>query len=282
MKTYMKKCMAALLVVMLMVTSFTACSSKDEGSKEPGSSGPVTDQQNPADGEGNETDGDDQTPDDDDKDEDEDQDKEDDNEKDEDKTDKQEKNDKTSSSSKDTSSSSTSKPAGSSSSKPADKPSSDKKDDKKDDDKKEEAKAPKGTPAEIIDKIYEKKSVDLSLGTMDVDLSNSDMVKAVTGLSSADKIKSAAYSESLMGSQAYSLVVVRVKDSKDAESVASSMLEGIDPRKWICVEADDVRVAAKDDVVVLFMVDSQFVSGKDIIKAFKSLCGGSLDVSMKR
>ena len=150
---------------------------------------------------------------------------------------------------------------------------------------KDTASAPKGTPSEIIEKIYGEKSVDLSLVTSEVDLSNGDMAKSITGLSSMDKVKAAAYSESMLGAQAYSLVVVRVKDSKDAESVANSMLSGIDPRKWICVEADDVRVAAKGDLVMLFMVDSQYsdtVTGKEMVSAFKSVCGGSLDVSLKK
>ena len=111
------------------------------------------------------------------------------------------------------------------------------------------------------------------------------MFTAVTGLASSDKVKAAAYSESMMGSQAYSLVVVRVKKSKDAAAVADEMLSGINPAKWICVEADDVRVAAYDDLVMLIMVSSSFeetVTGKEIVSAFKKVCGGSLDVSKKR
>ena len=63
------------------------------------------------------------------------------------------------------------------------------------------------------------------------------------------------------------------------------MLNGINPAKWICVEADDVRVAAYDDLVMLIMVSSQFedtVTGKEIVSAFKKVCGSSLDVSKKR
>ena len=81
------------------------------------------------------------------------------------------------------------------------------------------------------------------------------------------------------------LVVVRVKKSKYAADVADEMLNGINPAKWICVEADDVRVAAYDDLVMLIMVSSQFedtVTGKEMVSAFKKVCGGSLDVSKKR
>ena len=167
------------------------------------------------------------------------------------------------------------------------KPSAPKEDNKKEETPKEEAKpsAPSGSPSKIIDKIYAKKSVELPLETTELDLSDGDMFTAVTGLADSDKVKEAAYSESMMGSQAYSLVVVRVKKSKYAADVADEMLNGINPAKWICVEADDVRVAAYDDLVMLIMVSSQFedtVTGKEMVSAFKKVCGGSLDVSKKR
>ena len=162
---------------------------------------------------------------------------------------------------------------------------------KKDEPSKEPAKepakpaAPSGSPSDIIEKIYAKKTVELPLGTTELDLSDGEMFTAVTGLASSEKVKEAAYSESMMGSQAYSLVVVRVKKSKDAAAVADEMLSGINPAKWICVEADDVRVAAYDDLVMLIMLSSSFeetVTGKEIVSAFKKVCGGSLDVSKKR
>ena len=83
-----------------------------------------------------------------------------------------------------------------------------------------------------------------------------------------------------MGSQAYSLAVVRVKDAADAAATAQAMADGIDQRKWICVEADTLRVMTKGPVVVLFMVDSRLadtVTIDDIEKAFTTVCGGSPD-----
>ena len=135
-----------------------------------------------------------------------------------------------------------------------------------------------GTPAEIIDKIYEQHPVaDLPLGTIEIDLADPDAVKMFTGLDSADKIDSAAASESMMGAQAYSLVVVKVKDAADAAAVAEEMKNGIDQRKWICVEADDLRVAAAGDVVVLMMVSSDHAdvaTAAGIIEAFGTVAGG--------
>jgi len=135
-----------------------------------------------------------------------------------------------------------------------------------------------GTPAEIIEKIYGEFPVtDLPLGTIEIDLTDADAVKMFTGLDSADKIDAAAASESMMGAQAYSLVVVKVKDAADAEAAATEMMNGIDQRKWICVEADDLRVAAAGDTVVLMMVSSEHAdvaTAADIIEAFGTIAGG--------
>lgn len=138
---------------------------------------------------------------------------------------------------------------------------------------------------EIIDAVYKKNPIDLSLETDSVDISDADMLKAFTGLDSADKIKEALVSEPMMGSQAYSFVLVRVKDAADAEEVANAMINGINPGKWICVEADDVRVMVKGDVVALYMIDSEFgdeMSGDGIEAALTEVLGGSLDKVIKK
>ena len=136
------------------------------------------------------------------------------------------------------------------------------------------------TAAEIISMIYEKKPVDLRLATNTLDLSDADAVEINAGLSSTDGIKEIAVSEPMMGSQAYSMVLVLVSDSANAASVAQTMKDNINPRKWICVEADDIKAASKGDLALFFMVDSAFadtVTASEIMEAFKSVCGGSLD-----
>ena len=136
------------------------------------------------------------------------------------------------------------------------------------------------TTAEIISMIYEKKPVDLSLDTVTLDLSDAGTVKFMAGLSSTDGIKEISVSEPMMGSQAYSMVLARVSDSANSASVAQTMKDNINPRKWICVEADDIKAASKGDLALFFMVDSEFadtVTASEIMDAFKSVCGGSLD-----
>lgn len=128
----------------------------------------------------------------------------------------------------------------------------------------------------VIDMIYEKSPVAFSIGeNMPVDLTDSDSVKAYTGLADGSRLDGAVFSEPMMGSQAYSLVMVRVKDDADAEAVKKDMIDGIDPSKWICVTADDVRVINSGKVVMLIMVSSDLEEGKAdaICDAFVEIFG---------
>lgn len=145
--------------------------------------------------------------------------------------------------------------------------------------------APAGTPEEIIEAIYAEKSVNLNLMTTAVDLQSADSVQYNLGLEDASGISEAAVSEPMMGSQAYSLVVARVKDAADTENIANVMLNGIDQRKWICVEADSLKVMTRDNLVLLFMVDSAFadtVTVDEIEDAFTTVCGGNLDLILEK
>lgn len=137
----------------------------------------------------------------------------------------------------------------------------------------------------IIEKIYEIKDTGISVGDVPVDLNDSDAVKYYTGLSDVSKIKEVAVSEAMIGSQAYSLVLVRLNQSKDAETVANEMLQGINPRKWICVEADDLQVVAQGDVVMLIMVSSELessVTSQNIVDAFQEVRGADLDLLLDK
>ena len=116
-------------------------------------------------------------------------------------------------------------------------------------------------------------------------LPDADTLKYNTGLSDASLVKEAAVSEALISSQAYSLALVRVKDSKDAKTVAQEMLDGINQSKWICVSADDLKVAGCGDVVLLVMVASSMsdtVTAEQIVDAFKTVGAGKLDFTLEK
>ena len=139
-----------------------------------------------------------------------------------------------------------------------------------------------GTPEELIEKIYAEFETlpEFPLMTMNLADMDAEAFPMYTGLADNSKVKESAFSEAMMGSQAYSMVVVRLNDAADSEAVATEMVNGIDTRKWICVEADDLAVAAYGDVVMLYMVDSQNfdLPSSDAIAAFNAVCGGEATV----
>lgn len=140
-------------------------------------------------------------------------------------------------------------------------------------------KEPAETPAaknltEIIDEIYKINDPILPAMSIPVDLTDAYSLSSYTGLSDASLILEAVASESMMGAQAYSLVLVRLKDAADAQTVAQAMRNGIDQRKWICVHADDIRVVASEDVVMLCMIASNLdVKVSDMVSAFATVMG---------
>ena len=136
-----------------------------------------------------------------------------------------------------------------------------------------------GTMEELLNKTIEQRPVEFMGGVIPVDLTDSSedglwALKSYTGLDSAEKISEAAAFEPMMGSLAFSMVLVRVADGADAKSVAESMKAGIDTRKWICVEADDLKVAGFGDVVMLIMVNSDSgMTAQSFVDAFAKVAG---------
>ena len=136
-----------------------------------------------------------------------------------------------------------------------------------------------GSMEELLNKTVEQRPVECMGGVIPVDLTDSSedgmwALKSYTGLDSAEKISEAAAFEPMMGSMAFSMVMVRLADGADAKSVAESMKSGIDTRKWICVEANDLKVAGFGDVVMLIMVNSDGgVTAQWFVDAFAKVAG---------
>lgn len=129
---------------------------------------------------------------------------------------------------------------------------------------------------EILDKIYEIKKPEFAFDSMAVDFDDEYAVSSYMGLTMDDvtKVDAAIVSEPMMSSQAYSLVLARVKDKADAAEIAQKMADGINPRKWVCVEANDLTVVSKDDIIMLFMADSELsFTSDDAVAAFTEVCG---------
>lgn len=63
----------------------------------------------------------------------------------------------------------------------------------------------------------------------------------------------AVTADSLIGSIAHSVVLMRLPDGADVSGIAKQVKDNADPRKWICVEAEKVIVKTKGNLVLLVM-----------------------------
>lgn len=112
-----------------------------------------------------------------------------------------------------------------------------------------------------------------------LDVTNNDTVKYVTGLDNGSNLEYIVVSEPLMSSQAYSLVLAKVKAGVNANEVAKEMSEKIDTRKWICVEAEQLYATSSGDIVFLVMSNQEMA--KSIYENFKTLSGTMNEVYEK-
>ena len=143
-----------------------------------------------------------------------------------------------------------------------------------------------GTMEENVTKIMEAVPVEFMGGLIPLDLTDTSedglwALKSFTGLDSADSITDIAVYEPMTGSQAFSLVMVRVAEGADAQEVAQQMKDNIDPRKWICVGADEVMAAGYGDTVMFIMLSSDLkLSAQSYVDAFAEICGGKVDFTI--
>lgn len=135
-----------------------------------------------------------------------------------------------------------------------------------------------GTMEELLNKVIEQQPVEFMGAVVPIDLTDTSeeglwALKSYTGLEDAAQLSEAAAYEPMMGSIAFSMVMVRVSDGNTKE-VAEAMKSGINTRKWICVEADDLLVAGYADVVMLIMLDSASgMTAQSFVDAFQKVAG---------
>lgn len=149
-------------------------------------------------------------------------------------------------------------------------------------------KAPlEGSAKDILQKVIDKKTPEVMMADfIPVDVKDESeqgkwQVKNFTGLESAEKLADVSAYESMTGSVAFSLVMVRVKDQADAKAVAEEIKAKIDPRKWICVGADDMKIAGYADTIMLVMMQSDMgMNSQEFVDAFKSICPADLDFTI--
>lgn len=67
----------------------------------------------------------------------------------------------------------------------------------------------------------------------------------------------AVVNESMIGSFAYSVALVRLPEGADVNAFAEGLEANADPAKWICVRADAVDTVIRDNVILFYMIDTQ-------------------------
>ena len=125
-----------------------------------------------------------------------------------------------------------------------------------------------GTLEKIMTKVY----ADIPEDERPMMLTNTELTKdnIENYLGTKDiEYKEALASESAVGSIAHSVVLVRMKDGADIESAKKKIKESVNPRKWVCVEAEKVVVKNKGNLIILIMSSSDYT--KKIENSFDNL-----------
>ena len=134
-----------------------------------------------------------------------------------------------------------------------------------------------GELTDIMEKVYEKMYADVKEderpmlmttnalnpfeGATEEDINY--QVEYAIGKNKVD-YKEIVYSEPPMSSIAYSVVLVRMNEGADVEEAKKAIKEGVDPRKWMCVEVakEDIIVKNKGDLIILIMVEDETLRTK--------------------
>lgn len=114
-----------------------------------------------------------------------------------------------------------------------------------------------GSLEDIMTRVYKDlKEDELPMGLQNTEV-NEENVEYYLGTSDIE-FESALASESMTGSIAHSVVLVRVKDNANIEDIKTKIKQNVDPRKWICVGVEDENVVVKNkgNLIILIMSEN--------------------------
>lgn len=107
-----------------------------------------------------------------------------------------------------------------------------------------------GLPAYLENIEINDENIEMYLGTKDLDY------------------KEALANESMISSVAHSVVLVRMNHIEDVEKAKETIREKINPRKWVCVWAENVIVESRGDLILVVLNDEV---GEDLLKNFQEM-----------
>ena len=127
-----------------------------------------------------------------------------------------------------------------------------------------------GSLEDIMTKVYAQLPEDqrpMALTNMEV---NAENIEGFLGTADIE-YEEALASESMVGSIAHSVVLVRVANVADVEATKKAIKDNVNPRKWICVgvEEDQVIVKNKGNLIILIMAaenSDKLEAGFDALK----------------
>ena len=120
-----------------------------------------------------------------------------------------------------------------------------------------------GTLEEIMTKVYAGIPEENLPALMDMPV-DSETVEGFLGTTEVS-FKEAVAREPMMSSVPHSVVLVRLNDAESASAAVEKIKASVNPRKWVCVEASNVVVKHKGDLVILIMADTEMTSEDEAI-----------------
>lgn len=102
---------------------------------------------------------------------------------------------------------------------------------------------------DIMNELLKDVNIDIKTGNTEVTADKFSWYFGIDAIEGAEGLAS----ETMIGSIAHSICILRLPEGSDAGKIADSIRENIDPRKWICVEAEKTIVKQKDNIIVLIM-----------------------------
>lgn len=115
-----------------------------------------------------------------------------------------------------------------------------------------------GKLEDLMTKVYEdipEEERPMMLMNVEVNEENVEYYLGTTDIA----YEEALASESGVGSIPHSVVLVRVKENADIKAIKTKIKDSVNPRKWVCVEAEKVVVENRGNLIILIMSSSDNV-----------------------
>ena len=100
-------------------------------------------------------------------------------------------------------------------------------------------------------------NVPNSLATQPIDVNDADMMTYMFGAATFEGVQSAAVSEPMMSSIAFSMGALKFDTKENAENAVTELLKVAPTGKWVCVTPEEVKAKVVNDNYVMFIMCSK-------------------------